>query len=112
MAHMEPGDMMLWDSRTVHCSSPGPQAEVATNEASPELLRVASLVCMMPKAHSNPEVIAHRRAAVESLTSTTNWSDVWVNADEFPMVLSQGDPTKYRLPPVPQLDDNQNALVG
>ena len=112
MAHMEAGDMMLWDSRTVHCSSPGPQAAVATDKAAPELLRVASLVCMMPKSRSNDEVIAHRRAAVESLTSTTNWSDRWVNADKFPMVLSEGDPTKYRLPPVPQLNEYQRALVG
>jgi len=112
MAHMEAGDMMLWDSRTVHCSSPGPQKEVSTDLAAPELLRVASLVCMMPRAHSNPEVIAQRRAAVTTRTSTTNWSDRWINADQFPMVLSEGDPTKYQLPPVPELDEYQLALVG
>ena len=112
MAHMEAGDMMLWDSRTVHCSSPGPQTALATDLTAPELTRVASLVCMMPRAHSNEEVIAHRRAAVTNRTSTTNWSDRWINADEFPMVLSEGDPTKYRLPPVPELDEYQLALVG
>ena len=112
MAHMEAGDMMLWDSRTVHCSSPGPQSAVATDRTAPELTRVASLVCMMPKSRSNDEVSAHRRAAVESVTSTTNWSDRWINADKFPMVLSEGDPTKYTLPPVPQLDEHQLALVG
>ena len=112
MAHMEPGDMMLWDSRTVHCSSPGPQSELATDLTAPELTRVASLVCMMPRAHSNPEVIAQRRAAVENRTSTTNWSDRWINADEFPMVLKEGDPAKYVLPPVPELDEYQRSLVG
>ncbi len=112
MAHMEAGDMMLWDSRTVHCSSPGVGDAPTTDPAAPALLRVASLVCMMPRSHSNPEVIAHRRAAVAARTSTTNWSDRWINADEFPMVVSAGDSTKYRLPPIPELDERQRALVG
>ena len=112
MAHMEPGDMMLWDSRTVHCSSPGPQTALTTDRTAPELTRVASLVCMMPRAHSNPEVIAKRRAAVLNRISTTNWSDRWINADEFPMVLKEGDPAKYILPPAPELDDYQRSLVG
>lgn len=111
MAHMVAGDMMLWDSRTVHCSSPGTGAPV-TDRSAPALLRVASLVCMMPRAHSNEEVIAMRRAAVTNRISTTNWSDRWINADEFPMVLAAGDPTKYRLPPVPELNEQQRALVG
>jgi len=113
MCHMEAGDMMLWDSRTVHCSSPGlePAPEADPAEA-PALLRVASLVCMMPKARSNEEVIAHRRSAIASRTSTTNWSDRWINADEFPQVVAAGDPQKYRLPPIPDLDENQRALVG
>lgn len=111
MAHMEAGDMMLWDSRTVHCSSPGTGAPV-TDRSAPKLLRAASLVCMMPRAHSNEEVMAMRRAAVANRISTTNWSDRWINADEFPMVLEAGDPTKYKLPPVPQLDEQQRAMVG
>ena len=112
MAHMEAGDMMLWDSRTVHCSSPGVGGFPNTDLSSPALLRAASLVCMMPKAHSNAEVIALRRAAIANRTSTTNWSDRWVNADEFSEVLTAGDPAKYVLPPAPALNDYQLALVG
>jgi len=113
MCHMEAGDMMLWDSRTVHCSSPGKEAAPETDQVTaPALTRAASLICMMPRAHSNDEVIARRRAAVNTRTSTTNWSDRWINADEFEMVLIAGDPTKYRLPPVPELNEYQLALVG
>lgn len=111
MCHMEAGDMMLWDSRTVHCSSPGLEPTPEPDPAAPELLRAASLVCMMPRSRSNDEVIAHRRAAVAARTSTTNWSDRWINADEFP-VVTERDSTKYRLPPIPELDDYQLALVG
>lgn len=109
---MEAGDMMLWDSRTVHCSSPGPGPIPPTNPESPELLRVASLVCMMPRAVSNDEVIAKRRHAVQSRISTTNWSDRWVNADKFPAVLGASERTTYQLPPVPELTPDQQALVG
>lgn len=74
MPHVEAGDLLLWDSRTIHCSSPA----VETSPSDPsqaELLRAASLVCMMPRSRSNPKTIARRQAAVETRTSTTNWSD-------------------------------------
>ncbi len=107
MCHLEAGDLLLWDSRTVHCSSPGTNPE----GGDAELQRAVSLVCMMPKARSNAEVVERRRAAVAKRTSTTNWSDVWVNADKFPNVLA-ADTDKYELPPVPELTEYQQALVG
>ena len=107
MAHLDAGDLLLWDSRTIHCSSPGTDP----NSGGASMQRAVSLICMMPKARSNDEVIERRRRAVTDRTSTTNWSDVWVNADKFPNVLAAGT-EKYELPPVPQLDAYQQALVG
>ena len=75
------------------------------------LIRAASLVCMMPKSRSNDGVIAKRRAAVDARTSTTNWSDRFINADRFPQVLAV-DSSRYALPPVPNLTPEQRALVG
>ena len=106
MCHMEAGDMLLWDSRTIHCSSPGDNSD-----AVPDLIRAASLVCMMPKSRSNDKVIAKRRAAVANRTSTTNWSDRFINADRFPQVAAI-DTSRYTLPPVPKLTPEQQALVG
>jgi hypothetical protein len=111
MCHMEPGDLLLWDSRTVHCSSPGAQVD-ATSASVPALVRAASLVCMMPRSRSNERVIAKRRAAVESRTSTTNWSDRFINADRFPDVVARSKDAAYQLPPVPELTTEQRALVG
>ena len=54
MAEMAAGDLLLWDSRTIHCSAPG----LKDPESPSELLRAASLVCMMPRSKSNPDVIA------------------------------------------------------
>ncbi len=113
MCHLEVGDLLLWDSRTIHCSSPASE-DAAPDEQAPEadgLMRAASLVCMMPKARSNPETIERRRAAVEKRTSTTNWSDRFINADRFPNVMA-ADAEKYTLPAVPQLTPEQQSMVG
>ena len=107
ICHMEAGDMMLWDSRTIHCSSPG--LEQPSNDQ--QLFRAASLICMMPKVKSNADVIEMRKKAVNTLTSTTNWSDRFINADEFPEVES-AEKNKYKLPPVPTLNANQRKMVG
>ena len=108
MCHMEVGDMLLWDSRTIHCSNSGSLLPKKANE----LIRAASLICMMPKEKSNPSVIKQRREAVEKVISTTNWSDKFRNADEFPIILEADDRDKYKWPGKPELSDYQKELVG
>lgn len=108
MCHLEAGDMLLWDSRTIHCSSPALQQP----EPKAELLRAVGLVCMMPRSKSNAHIISVRKEAVAKRTSTTNWSDVFVNADEFPQILAVADRHKFQWPPVPELDEYQLLLVG
>ena len=109
MCHLEAGDMLLWDSRTIHCSSPGDGSP--TGAGPNELVRAASLVCMMPRSRSNDQVIAKRRAALSGRISTTNWSDRFINADRFPQVTAQ-DLSRYTLPSIPELTPEQQALVG
>jgi len=67
---------------------------------------------MMPKERSNEAVISQRREAVEKVISTTNWSDTFRNADEFPVILEAKDREKYQWPPKPKLTDYQKDLVG
>ena len=107
MPHLEIGDLLLWDSRTIHCSSPALEPSTPTQGLS----RAASLICMMPRAKSSPDVIEQRRQAVDNRTSTTNWSDRFINADEFPQVVAAPD-RGYELPPVPALTAEQRQLVG
>lgn len=108
MCHMEAGDLLLWDSRTIHCSAPS----LATPSKSNELLRAASLVCMMPRAKSNPAVIEKRKQAVAKVTSTTNWSDRFIDADAFPNILADPQRDIYQWPDVPELNTNQLRMVG
>ncbi|HZZ89534.1 MAG TPA: phytanoyl-CoA dioxygenase family protein [Caulobacteraceae bacterium] len=108
MCHMEAGDLLLWDSRTIHCSS----GSLEPPEAKAELLRAIGLVCMMPRRLTPPEVLEQRRKAVERVTSTTNWTDRFINADRFPQILAEPRPERFRRPPSPQLDEYQRRLAG
>ena len=107
-AHLKAGDMLLWDSRTIHCSSPGTE----TPPDNKQLLRAASLVCMMPRAKSNPEVLSQRKEAVASCISTTNWSDRFINADQFPQIQAADNFDSYTWPGEPTLNANQRRLAG
>jgi hypothetical protein len=108
MSHMEQGDLLLWDSRTIHCSS----AALAAPEPIAQLMRAVSLICMMPRRLTPPDVIEARKRAVEGVISTTNWTDRFINADKFPQILNAPDIGRYRRPKPPVLSAYQRALVG
>ena len=108
--HMEAGDLLLWDSRTIHCSSPPTDTKTSAPDDS-SLVRAISLICMMPRSKSNPDVIERRKAAVANVTSTTNWSDVFVNADKFPDIVAT-PAGKYQRPAPPTLNASQKLMVG
>jgi hypothetical protein len=108
MCHMEAGDMLLWDSRTIHCSS----AALEEPRAEPALMRAVSLVCMMPRRLTPPKVLEQRKAAVEGVVSTTNWTDRFINADLFPQITSAPNPERYKRPAPPKLTEAQRAMVG
>ena len=112
MAHLEAGDLMLWDSRTVHCSSPGIEPAAPAGDAEPSLIRAASLVCMMPKSSTSDEVIAQRRAALATQTSTTNWTDRFISTDTYIEMQRAENLDRFQLPPAPQLTEAQLDLVG
>jgi hypothetical protein len=67
---------------------------------------------MMPRSKSNPAVIEQRKAAVKNLTSTTNWSDRFIDADAFPNIQAAPLRETYTWPKVPTLNSYQLAMVG
>mmetsp|Transcript_27276 Transcript_27276/g.49546 ORF Transcript_27276/g.49546 Transcript_27276/m.49546 type:complete len:490 (+) Transcript_27276:40-1509(+) len=85
-----PGDILLWDSRVVHCSSPGnthqplddchaktdilEKDDQTLRAASHGLIRAASLVSMMPQSRVDDEcVLRSRMDAVQSGRTLTHW---------------------------------------
>jgi len=86
------GDLVLWDSRTVHCNSPAigepgadpgwaagtvtPSCEArapAPEPAPPGLLRAVGYVCMTPRSKASEEILCARRRAYEERRTTSHW---------------------------------------
>jgi len=65
------GDLVLWDSRVVHCNSPA--LVRAAEQGEPRLLRLASYVCMTPRAWADETTLAMRHMAVDQLATSTHW---------------------------------------
>merc|ERR1711879_252404 len=74
-AHLEAGDLLCWDSRTIHGSKCGaatsscvaPTPSTSSVMLDNQLLRVAIFVCMGPRSRmTDPEILEERRKAVEN----------------------------------------------
>merc|ERR1712107_64463 len=64
------GDIVLWDSRCVHCNTPA--VEPPTSPEG-ELLRVCVYTCMVPKSRADDETLRARREAYEQGMSCNHW---------------------------------------
>merc|ERR1711862_112761 len=64
------GDLVLWDSRCVHCNTP---ATLQPTTSEGELLRVAIYVCMTKKSAASSEDLQRRRNAYAMGVSSNHW---------------------------------------
>jgi hypothetical protein len=85
----EAGDLILWDSRTVHCNTPAlsalhPTADCKKQDAfcpeadsDPsakwELIRQVGYVCMTPARFASEEILLKRQEAFVNNISTSHW---------------------------------------
>ena len=74
---LRPGDVLLWDSRTVHCSNPGIiESEMPEFcQESCGLIRAGVLVSMVPADRVSPRVMQQRIEAVHQSQTLTHWVD-------------------------------------
>eukprot|EP00928_Gymnodinium_smaydae_P042611 TRINITY_DN28665_c0_g1_i1.p1 TRINITY_DN28665_c0_g1~~TRINITY_DN28665_c0_g1_i1.p1 ORF type:complete len:419 (-),score=55.62 TRINITY_DN28665_c0_g1_i1:289-1491(-) len=66
----EAGDLVLWDSRTVHANAPAPAPPTAPRN---RLLRAVGYICMTPASFAPDQVRQARRVAYENDFSTSHW---------------------------------------
>jgi hypothetical protein len=66
---LKPGDMVLWDSRTVHCVVP------ATDSLTS---RLVAYVCMVPRSFACEKTLRRRKDAFRRGASSTNWPHMFV----------------------------------
>ena len=74
---LNPGDLLLWDSRTVHCSFPGDDAceDIHGRSRDRGLIRAGGLVSMMPRSRATEEVLKGRIESVRSSRTLTHWAN-------------------------------------
>ncbi|KAK9369484.1 hypothetical protein V1509DRAFT_619566 [Lipomyces kononenkoae] len=100
----EPGDLLLWDSRTPHYNT-SPEADNA---------RFAVYTCYMPVADATQEALRRKRAAFEDRLSTSHWPDVQYVSENKPMRDGKLDDAHVRERPLnePRLSDRAFRLTG
>lgn len=74
------GDLVLWDSRCVHCNAPGRYIlGAAPSQSAPvELLRAVGYVCMTPKSKASEVVLQQRRQAYRDRLTTSHWPHIFL----------------------------------
>ena len=95
----EPGDLVLWDSRTIHCNTPA----IATHNANAdpavpmphELLRLAGYVCFTPASWCPVAVLKKRARAALELTTSTHWPHDFVPTGAAPPWMVRRKPSDY-----------------
>eukprot|EP01006_Ploeotia_vitrea_P009789 TRINITY_DN24392_c0_g1_i1.p1 TRINITY_DN24392_c0_g1~~TRINITY_DN24392_c0_g1_i1.p1 ORF type:complete len:324 (-),score=24.44 TRINITY_DN24392_c0_g1_i1:435-1406(-) len=106
------GDLCLWDSRTIHCNTPGgtftseQEVEGGTGVAGRaqfdgELLRAVGYVCMTPRSFASAQDLVLRKTLVAQGATTSHWPHKNL---ERPLV-------GYTMKMPPELDTQQLALI-
>ena len=67
------GDLILWDSRTVHGGKVGAGPAGSGGAETAELARLSVTVCMTPRAWASDQVLEIRRNAFASGQVLTHW---------------------------------------
>jgi len=111
----EAGDLLLWDSRTVHCNTPalsalngGEEEESADGAVDTPplraLIRQVGYVCMTPAAWATEEVLEQRRDAFIKNISTSHWPHIFVRGGGALPGTSDRDPALA--------SPGQRAMIG
>ena len=99
---LQPGDLLLWDSRLVHCGRAGP----GTDLDSETLARASMCVTMGPRDRASREVMTRRRNAVTEGWAFSHWP--WEARGSTGQV-SEEHRARYR---APQLSEDQMKILG
>ncbi|KAK8078854.1 hypothetical protein PG994_002661 [Apiospora phragmitis] len=102
--NMEPGDFVLWDSRTMHYAK-FPEGDQIRN---------VQYICMTPRQFADEDALAAKKWCFENYVGTTHWPHCNVrSAAEKPMRNGELCP-KYRTEPFekPEVNDDMLRLAG
>jgi len=82
LVHCRAGDLVLWDSRTVHCNSPATAIEERNKDEPVDFLRIVAYVSMSPPSFIHGQTLDEfrekRKQMVENNCTLTHWSTEFV----------------------------------
>jgi len=111
------GDLILWDSRLIHCNTPAlntgysrslmysdgdgdesvlpAQSEVKEPSSGWDIIRLVAYVCMVPKSTCTEQVLESRKTAFINKAATSHWPNVKLTTFPIsnPMLLPRDDLT-------------------
>lgn len=117
IAHLEAGDVFIWDDRTLHCNAPG----VGAGDPVASLQRAAVYISFSRKALASEEVLAARRLMIERHIGTGHASqhiggrtpkEVAAEALWTENLVDEVGGRKFKVAAPAQLDDYQLSIVG
>jgi hypothetical protein len=78
LVHCRAGDLVLWDSRTIHCNSPATAIEERKKDEPVDLLRIVAYVSMSPTSLVHGQTLDEfrekRKQVVENNCTLNHWS--------------------------------------
>jgi hypothetical protein len=78
LVHCRAGDLVLWDSRTIHCNSPATSIEERGKDEPIDFIRIVAYVSMSPTTlvigQTLDEFREKRKEMVENNITLTHWS--------------------------------------
>ncbi|CAF0729747.1 unnamed protein product [Adineta steineri] len=78
LVHCQVGDLVLWDSRTIHCNSPATAIGELQKDEPVDLLRIVAYVSMSPPSFIHGQTLDEfrekRKQMVKNNCTTNHWS--------------------------------------
>jgi hypothetical protein len=78
LVHCRAGDLVLWDSRTIHCNAPSISIEERDKDEPVDFIRIVAYVSMSPTTlvigQTLDEFREKRKQMVENNITLTHWS--------------------------------------
>ena len=109
------GDLILWDSRTIHCNTPAPAAlgeqwahdvkvqqhtrvgGATLNSTEDEIIRLVAYVCMVPKSLASRDHIRQRKFQFCARMGTSHWP---INDHMLDLLKEDPNPAHYTDAPI------------
>jgi ectoine hydroxylase-related dioxygenase (phytanoyl-CoA dioxygenase family) len=89
----EPGDFILWDSRTAHCN-----CQPSDKSKTRQIVRMVAYICMTPKSMADTKTIDSRRGAIVECVTTNHWPHYYC-PNSGPRFPHKNIPTSKKVPP-------------